>query len=166
MVRREGRGAAFRNRERERPRGRGRLKPLGSDLGLGVNGAKQRDFFDFFRVDKSLPFTEAERDLGSWAKAPVGQNVSWRGARIQRGLLRPGGPAPKGLKDLDGSLSFPSSCSCSCSLSISRITQKLPLNRSLVFATRERRQSHVGTYSEGSATLSPAFSASVSLCAP
>ena len=97
MVRREGRGAAFRNRERERPRGR--LELLGSDLGLGVNGAKQRDFFDFFRVDKSLPFTEAERDLGSWAKAPVGQNVSWRGARIQRGLLRPGGPAPKGLKD-------------------------------------------------------------------
>src|ERR1700722_5768012 len=150
MVRREGRGAAFRNRERERPRGR--LKLLGSDLGLGVNGAKQRDFFDFFRVDKSLPFTEAERDLGSWAKAPVGQNVSWRGACIQRGLLRPRGPAPKGLKDLDGSLSVPSSCSCSCScsLSISRITQKLPLNRSLVFATRERRQSHVGTYSEGS----------------
>src|ERR1700736_6417058 len=100
MVRREGRGAAFRNRERERPRGRGRLKPLGSDLGLGVNGAKKRDFFDFFRVDKSLPFTEAERDLESWAKAPVGQNVSWRDACIQRGLLRPGGPAPKGLKDL------------------------------------------------------------------
>jgi hypothetical protein len=83
------------------------LKLLGSDLGLGVNGAKQRDFFDFFRVDKSLPFTEAERDLGSWAKAPVGQNVSWRGACIQRGLLRPGGPAPKGLKDIDGALIVP-----------------------------------------------------------
>ena len=67
---------------------------------MGVNGAKKRDFFDFFRVDKSLPFTEAERDLESWAKAPVGQNVSWRDACIQRGLLRPGGPAPKGLKDL------------------------------------------------------------------